>query len=194
MHPAGRSTVKRLSKRCSRWKSPPPTDWPLPYYVVAISKKERSLTRAELGFLRELTRLEIPFLIVGLGGAVLQGVPVATHDVDLWFKKLSDPRIAKSIRKFGGAYIEPRPEFMNPPQFAGPDFRFLDIVTSLSGIGSFDKEYKKAVTIEIEGVKLRVLRLEQIIRSKKEADRPKDRAVLPVLKDALAAIKKRGRK
>ena len=162
--------------------------------MAEIFLKERSLTQEELKFLRELSRQKIRFLIVGLGAAALQGVNVATQDVDLWFKKLSDPRIAATIRKLGGAYIEPRPEFMNPPRFVGPAFRNLDIVTSLSGISSFDREYQKAVTIEIEGVRLKVLPLEDVIKSKEGAGRPKDKAVMPVLKDALATIRQSEKK
>ncbi|MBI4324951.1 MAG: hypothetical protein HY674_06770 [Chloroflexi bacterium] len=52
-----------------------------------------SLNANELRFLRALLRRKVRFMVVGLSAAALQGAPVVTQDVDLWFKDLSDPRI-----------------------------------------------------------------------------------------------------
>ena len=51
-------------------------------------------------------------------------------------------------------------------------------------------EYRRAELIEWEGAVVRVLPLERIIRSKEAADRDKDRAVLPLLRDIAASRKK----
>jgi hypothetical protein len=53
----------------------------------------------EATFLRELIRQKVDFMIVGLSAAALQGAPVVTQDVDLWFKDLSDPGIKKALKK-----------------------------------------------------------------------------------------------
>ena len=54
----------------------------------------------------------------------------------------------------------------------------------------FSTEYRRAELIEWEGAVVRVLPLERIIRSKEAADRDKDRAVLPLLRDIAASRKK----
>jgi hypothetical protein len=39
----------------------------------------------ERAFLEALDELGAPYLIVGLGAAVMQGAPVVTEDIELWF-------------------------------------------------------------------------------------------------------------
>ena len=43
------------------------------------------LSEAELRLLETLLRHNIRFMVVGLSAAALQGAPVVTEDVDLWF-------------------------------------------------------------------------------------------------------------
>jgi hypothetical protein len=50
------------------------------------------LSDAELRLLESLLRHKIRFMVVGLSAAALQGAPVVTEDVDLWFENLNDPR------------------------------------------------------------------------------------------------------
>lgn len=148
------------------------------------------LSDKELHFLKELTRRDIRFMMVGLSAATLQGAPVVTQDIDLWFEDLSDPRIAESIQTSGGAYVPSFPAMQNPPQFAGDGFHLLDIVTEMSGLPSFSVEYAQAKTVIIEGVSIKILPLDRIIHSKRTAGRLKDTIVLPALEAALHIIEK----
>ena len=52
------------------------------------------LSGSELGLLAALLRHRVRFLVVGLSAAALQGAPVVTEDIDLWFEELSDPKLA----------------------------------------------------------------------------------------------------
>lgn len=140
----------------------------------------------EAEFLRELVRQKVDFMIVGLSAAALQGAPVVTQDVDLWFKDLEHPGIKKALKKVGAAYVPPIAG--NPPMFAGNPVNLFDIVVHMHGLQEFSKEKKYAVKVPLGRVKLPVLSLERIIRSKKATGRKKDRIVLPVLSDALIAI------
>jgi len=56
-------------------------------------------TNKEIAFLRELKRQKVEFMLVG---AALQGAPVVTQDVDLWFKDVKDPGILTALRKSSG--------------------------------------------------------------------------------------------
>ena len=86
-------------------------------------------SEAELAFLRELNRAQVEFLVVGLSAAALQGAPVVTQDVDLWFRDLSDPGIRKALRKVGGAYVAPTGS--QPPMFAGRAVNLFEIAAAV---------------------------------------------------------------
>ena len=141
-------------------------------------------TDRELRFVRELVGHQVPFLIVGLSAAALQGAPVVTQDVDLWFRSLDDPRLTAALRRVGGAYVPPT--LHTPPMLAGEGLELFDIVLRMSGLLSFDEEWEHAVELTVGGVVTRVLPLKRILASKRAADRPKDRAVIPVLEEVVA--------
>ena len=147
----------------------------------------------ELSFLRDLVKRKVPFMIVGLSSAALQGAPVVTQDVDLWFKNLLHPGVRKALAKVGGVYVPPIPAAQNPPMFAGDAVDLFDIVTHMHGLGSFDREFRMALEVSLGRFKVKVLPLERVIISKRAVNRTKDRLVLPVLKDALVTLRSRGK-
>lgn len=147
--------------------------------------------KEELRFLEELVRQNVPFLVVGLAAAALQGAPVVTQDVDLWFKDLADPGIAKALKKVGGIYVPPLGS--HPPVFAGEAVKLFDIVTQMHGLGDFDREARRCLRLPVGRILLPVLPLERIIASKRATGREKDKLVLPVLRDALVAVRARRR-
>jgi predicted nucleotidyltransferase len=141
------------------------------------------LTEAERAFLRCLADAGVPFLVVGLGAAVLQGADASTQDLDLWFESLADPRIAEAAASSGGVFAWRA----NPPMIAGDGLDHLDIVVHCHGLKAFDAEYVKAIDLDLDGFSIKVLPLERVIASKKAAGRPKDKAALEALQAALAA-------
>ena len=142
----------------------------------------------EVAFLHELVRQKVEFMVVGLSAAALQGAPVVTQDVDLWFKDLDDPGIRRALKKVKGAYVPPLVQ--NPPMFAGKGVDLFDIVTHMHGLDDFADEKKHALRVPLGRFRIPVLSLERIIASKRAAGRRKDKLVLPVLKDALLGIRK----
>lgn len=142
------------------------------------------LTERELRFVRELVRHDVRFLIVGLSAAALQGAPVVTQDVDLWFGSLDDPRLTAALRQVGGAYVPPT--LYTPPMLAGEGLELFDIVLRMDGLGSFDDEWANALELTVGDVATRVLPLARILASKRAAGRTKDRLVVPVLEEVLA--------
>lgn len=149
--------------------------------------KTSVFTVKEAVFLKELSRQKVPFMIVGLSAATLQGAPVVTQDIDLWFKDVEDPGIQKALARVDGIYVPPFG--LNPPTFAGDAVKLFDIVLNMHGLKSFDEEMRNTIEISLGSYSLKVLKLERIIASKQALNRPKDRRVLPVLKDALIALR-----
>ena len=142
---------------------------------------ELIFSKREVAFLQELIRQTVSFIVVGLGAAAVQGAPVVTQDVDLWFRDLGDAGIRTALRKVGGAYVPP--VALNPPTFAGPGVALFDIVTHMHGLDSFDEELTRVIKVRLGRFNLNVLSLDRIIASKKAIGRAKDRLVLPVLED-----------
>ena len=141
----------------------------------------------EISFLKELVRERVEFMIVGLAAAALQGAPVVTQDIGLWFRDLSDPGIHRALKKVRGSYVPPTAS--TPPMFAGRGIELFDIVVHMDGLGAFDDEREHTIKVPLGRTKVLVLNLERIIASKKATGRQKDKLVLGVLSDALRAIR-----
>ena len=148
---------------------------------------DSALTEAESALLRELTDRGVRFLIVGASAAVIQGANTATQDIDLWFEDTTDPRIKAAVDAVGGIWV-PGSFGAMPPTIGGEPLgdRF-DVVVHVHGLEPFDVEFAHAPSMEISGVAVRILPLERIIASKRATNRPRDRAQLPALEEALAA-------
>lgn len=149
--------------------------------------KKEPFTSKETEFFKALNEQKVPFMIIGLSAATLQGAPVVTQDIDIWVKNLGDPEFAKAVRKVGGIYIPPFG--MNPPQIAGEGLELLDLVVHVHGLKDFEKEYAKAIPIKIGKLTIKALPLERIIASKENLGREKDQAVLPALRASMKVIK-----
>lgn len=134
---------------------------------------------SEIRLLTALLQARVRFMVVGLSAATLQGAPVVTQDVDLWFEKLGDPKISQALQTVG----------------AGAEL--FDIVIRMDGLGTFASEARHCVQVPLGRHKLKVLSLERILASKLAANRAKDKLTIPVLRDALAAtriVKRRPKK
>ena len=152
-------------------------------------------SESELRLLQILLKRKVRFMVVGLSAATLQGAPVVTQDVDLWFENLGELNISQALQEVGAAYVPP--SHLNPPMLAGAGAELFDIVIRMDGLETFADEFKNCVDIPLGRQKLKVLSLERILASKIAANRAKDKLTIPVLRDALAAtqlVKRRPKK
>jgi hypothetical protein len=138
-----------------------------------------ALTPAERALFEALARRGVPFLIVGMGAAVIEGAPLATQDLDVWFERVDDQRIPLAAADAGGFWISGFG--MQPPAFGGDGLGRVDVVLTAHGLDAFAVEYARSLDRVIDGVTLRVLPLERVIVSKRATNRPKDMAQLPAL-------------
>ena len=144
-----------------------------------------ALTPAERKLFQALQERGVRFMIVGMGAAVLEGAPVATQDLDVWFESAADERIPLAARDAGGLWITGFG--VGPPGFGGAGLDRVDVVLTAQGLGPFTDEYANGGDIEVDGVRLRVLPLDRVLQSKRAANRPKDLAQMPALEATLAA-------
>ena len=61
-------------------------------------------SEGERRLLRALLRHKVRFMIVGLSAATLQGAPVVTQDIDLWFENLGEVKMLRALREVGAGY------------------------------------------------------------------------------------------
>ena len=157
--------------------------WPLVYvrggYAMLLTAKERRL-------LELLNAKRVRFMLIGASAANAQGATLATWDMDWWFERLDDVRVGDAVREAGGVWVSGNFGMM-PPQMVelGDPDRF-DVVTHADGLNDFATEFEGALPITIDGVSVRVLPIERILVSKRAANRPKDRATIHALEEAIA--------
>jgi len=146
------------------------------------------LSEGERSLLRELDELGVRYLVVGMSAALLQGARGATEDIDLWFEDLGDPRVAQAVRAAGGIWVSG--SFgTGQPRIGGEALsERLDVVTHMSGLGSFAEEYASVRRESVEGVSLPLLPLRRILESKRVAGRPKDLAAAHAIEEALLLL------
>lgn len=117
--------------------------------------------------------------------AIMQGAPCVTLDADLWIDvpERQYTRLINLSLRLGATMVR-------QTVVALTDEKLVNFCYRIGGVASFSTEYRRAKLMEWEGSVVRVLPLERVIRSKEAADRGKDRAVLPLLRD-IAASRKR---
>ena len=124
-------------------------------------------------------------MVVGMTAAIIQGAPCVTLDTDLWVNvpERQYMRLINLSLRLGATAVR-------QTVVALTDEKLVNLCYSISGVASFSTEYRRAKLAEWEGSIVRVLALDRVIRSKEAADRDKDRAMLPLLRD-IAASRKR---
>jgi hypothetical protein len=158
-----------------------------------------------LGLLHILAKHQVRYIIVGGIGAHLQGSPYITQDLDV----VPDPDLANLARlaaALSGPATRKKPasatEYLPHPEIDPAEFftdymamyitelGAVDVLIELPGVGPFDVLARSARRYDLPdtGVKIYVAGLEDIIRSKENAGRTKDMAVLTGLYEAAARL------
>lgn len=154
-----------------------------------------------LSILRILTRHQVEFITVGGLAAVFNGAPIVTVDVDILHRRTPEnvERLLAALAELAAIFRnDPRNLVPGPSHLMGPGHQLLRTKHGdLDVLGTIDDtvvyEDVLGTTIEVEVAEIRVLALDlaRVIQAKEFAGRPKDLAVLPVLRAALAEIQKR---
>jgi predicted nucleotidyltransferase len=151
--------------------------------------------------LRELSEGGVEFIVVGALAAVLQGAPIVTLDLDILRRRTPEnvSRLLRVLTRLGAvARGDPRRLPPNESHLSGPGHLLLDtnagdldVLGTIEDQTAFDDVIADTVEMDLEGIHIRVLELSRIIRAKEHAGRPKDLAVLPVLRATLEQVRRR---
>lgn len=155
---------------------------------------------------RVLHRHQVRYVLIGALGARLFGFPRVTADADITPARDAEnlERLAAALRELDArVYTENVPEGLafdcsavmlargevwNLVTSAGR----LDVTFVPSGTAGYDDLAPGAVRFEVFGASLEVARLEDIIRSKEAAGRPKDRQDVLLMRELLARHRPQG--
>jgi hypothetical protein len=150
---------------------------------------ERTLVRLA----RALRAAKLEAIVIGNSASMLNGAPVTTQDIDLLIRdtKPNRRKLARFAEQIGGSAPMPVSELSKVQWIEGRLAVPVEIhYDRISGGLTFSSLRSRAQIVVVGGEKLVVASLADVIRSKQAAGRPKDRAVLPILRDTLAVKKK----
>jgi len=142
---------------------------------------------------RVLTEHRLEAILIGNAAAALQGAPVTTLDFDFLFRKTpANLRKLKAVARALGAVIlkpyYPASDLLRLVR--DEDSLQVDFMARIHGVRSLASLRSRALRLEFGGHELLVADLADIIRSKRAAGRPRDRAVLEILRKTLDEKKK----
>ncbi len=136
---------------------------------------------------RQLKKAGLEAVLIGNAAAALHGAPVTTVDFDFMFRKT--PRNLSKLkaiaRALGATVLRPYYPVSDLYRIVRDDGLQIDFMATIHGIRSFAGVRARSEEVTIDDVAVLVASLADIIRSKKAAKRPRDRAVLEILEKTL---------
>jgi hypothetical protein len=131
-------------------------------------------------FIELLNAHNVRYLVVGGYAVAFHGYPRYTKDLDVWIELSSEnaDNVLKALEEFGFGSMGLKPEdFLEIDQIIqlGYPPNRIDILTTLKEI-QFEDCYKARVGVEIQGLKINVIDLENLKHNKRATGRPQDLA------------------
>lgn len=133
-------------------------------------------------FIESLNRHNVRYLLIGGYAVALHGHPRYTKDLDIWISmdNTNAANLLKALQDFGFSSLSLCVEdFLKPDQIVQLGFppNRIDLMTSPKGI-DFDTCYASREEIEIEGLKVKLIDLNNLKINKKATGRHQDLADL----------------
>lgn len=131
-------------------------------------------------FIEALNNHNVDYILVGGYSVILRGYSRVTGDMDIWVSR-TEINYAKLLNAFQ-EYRMPifdmtKENFLTHAEW--DVFKFgrepvsIDIMTKIKGL-EFDQSFDLSIIIEVEGIKIRTLHLDDLIKAKKASGRFKD--------------------
>ena len=150
-----------------------------------------------LGLLRALLRHRVDFIVVGGVAAQLEGAPILTFDLDVLYEKSAEnlARLLAALRELKAHYRDPAGRHIEPDAEKLATLRLhllltelgaLDVLGSIGNGLTYQGLVGRTISYQLGESEVRVLELAAVIETKEQANRDKDRAALPVLRQTLA--------
>jgi hypothetical protein len=131
-------------------------------------------------FIELLNENNVGYLVVGGYAVAFHGHPRYTKDLDVWIELSPDNanKILDALKKFGFGSLGLKPDdFLQSDQIIqlGYPPNRIDILTTLKDL-SFEDCYKARVEVEIQGLHINFIDIENLKKNKRATGRPQDLA------------------
>jgi predicted nucleotidyltransferase len=131
----------------------------------------------------------VEYLVVGAYALAAHGSPRATGDIDFWVRAVPDnaTRVWRALSAFGAPMSR-----ISVEDFVSQDVVFqiglppqrIDILTSISGV-EFEDAWNSRIDVEIDGISVPVLGLNELLINKSSSGRDKDAADVQTIRRLL---------
>ena len=130
--------------------------------------------------LRALSDEKVKFILVGAYALAAHGYPRATMDIDIWV--MPSPENADAVLRALSSFGAPlhnltKEDLLNDGTIfqIGVAPRRIDIITAASGL-QFEPAYRNSISVNIEGIEIRIPSIDDLILNKRAIGRTKDLA------------------
>jgi len=128
--------------------------------------------------LSALSEGEAEFLIVGAYALASHGLVRATNDLDVWVRATPEnaSRVLDALIAFGAPSDQFAVEDLTTPDTVlqlGVDPVRIDILTGVSGL-EFNSAWNRRQMLEVDGLSIPVVCLEDLVTNKRATGRPQD--------------------
>jgi len=122
----------------------------------------------------------VRYLVIGGYAVALHGYPRYTKDIDIWIEMSVENagKMVQALVQFGfGSLGLKEEDFLEPEQIIQLGYapNRIDLITTPPGV-DFRECYESRIEVEIEGVKVNFIDLENLKRSKRASGRLQDLA------------------
>lgn len=130
--------------------------------------------------LRALSEEKVKFLLVGAYALGAHGYLRSTLDIDIWIMPSPEnaDAVLRALQQFGAPLHDLKKEDLQKDDTVfqiGVAPRRIDIMTGATGL-QFEPAYQNSIPIDISGIEVRILSIEDLIVNKKATGRTKDLA------------------
>jgi hypothetical protein len=145
---------------------------------------------------------QVDFIVVGMTAGILQGVPSTTLDLDVVHRRTPEnvERLLRALGELEALYrhdsrqLRPKQSHLasSGHQLLVTKYGDLDCLGTIGDGRSYEDLVVQTVEMRMtSGATIRVLNLPALIASKQQSGRPKDLAVLPLLRATLTEIERK---
>ena len=130
--------------------------------------------------LHALSEEKVRFILVGAYALAAHGYPRATMDIDIWVMPSPEnaDAVLRALSRFGAPLHNLTKEDLLKDGTIfqiGVAPRRIDIITTASGL-QFETTYQNSISVNIEGIEVRIPSIDDLILNKRAIGRTKDLA------------------
>jgi len=131
-------------------------------------------------FIEQLNEKKVKYLVVGGYAVAFHGYPRYTKDIDfwIWLNEENADRMLKALKDFGFDSLGiKKDDFLDEDmviQLGYPPNR-IDLLTDATGV-EFEACYQQKVQVDIDGLSINFIDLENLIQNKRASGRTQDLA------------------